>query len=54
MLDCILIFLDKMWRAWWHKPLIPALGRQRQANICEFEVNLVSRVSSKTARATLR
>jgi hypothetical protein len=36
---------------WWRTPLIPALGRQRQA---EFEVNLVYRVSSRTARATQR
>jgi hypothetical protein len=34
---------------WWCMPLIPALGRQRQANFC-----LVDRVSSRTARATQR
>jgi hypothetical protein len=35
-------------------PLIPALGRrQRQADF-EFEVSLVYRVSSRTARATQR
>jgi hypothetical protein len=34
-------------------PLIPALGRQRQADF-EFEANLVYRVSSRTARATQR
>ena len=33
-------------------PLIPALGRQKQAS--EFEVSLVYRVSSRTARATQR
>ena len=32
-------------------PLIPALGRQRQVDLCEFEVNLVCRVSSRTIRA---
>jgi hypothetical protein len=32
-------------------PLIPALGRQRQA---EFNDSLVYRVSSRTARATQR
>ena len=32
--------------------LIPALGRQRQADLCEFEAILVYRVSSRTARAT--
>ena len=26
---------------WWCTPLIPALGRQRQAELCEFEVSLV-------------
>ena len=34
--------------------LIPALGRQRQADFCEFEASLVYRASSKTARATQR
>jgi hypothetical protein len=34
-------------------PLIPALGRQRQA-ISELEASLVYRVSSRTARATQR
>jgi hypothetical protein len=37
-------------------PLIPAIGRQRQTDfwISEFEVSLVYRVSSRTARATQR
>ena len=35
-------------------PLIPALGRQRQEDLCEFRVSLVYRVSSKTSRATQR
>ena len=34
-------------------PLIPALGKQRQADP-EFEASLVYRVSSRTARATQR
>jgi hypothetical protein len=34
-------------------PLIPALGRQRQAD-SEFEASLVYRVSSRAARATQR
>jgi hypothetical protein len=33
-------------------PLIPALGRQRQADLYKSEVNLVYRVSPRTARAT--
>jgi hypothetical protein len=32
--------------------LIPALGRQSQADLCEFKVRLVYRASSRTARAT--
>jgi hypothetical protein len=42
-------------RAWWHTPLIPALGRQRQRQ-ANFWVRgqLVYRVSSRTARATQR
>jgi hypothetical protein len=35
-------------------PLIPALGKQRQAIFSEFEASLVYRVSSRTARATQR
>jgi len=34
-------------------PLIPARGRQRQAD-SEFEASLLYRVSSRTARATQR
>ena len=34
-------------------PLILALRRQRQVDPCEFEISLVYRVSSMTARATL-
>jgi hypothetical protein len=35
-------------------PLIPALRRQGQADLCEFEASLVYRVSFRTARATQR
>ena len=31
--------------------LIPALGRQRQADLYEFEASLVYRASSRTARS---
>jgi hypothetical protein len=34
---------------WWRMPLIPTLGRQRQADQ-EFKASLVYRVSSRTAR----
>ena len=30
-------------------PLILALGRQRQADLCEFKANLIYKVSSRTA-----
>jgi hypothetical protein len=33
-------------------PLIPALGKQREADLCEFEASLVYRVSARTARTT--
>ena len=35
--------LKKEFRAgrWWGMPLIPALGRERQADLCEFEASLV-------------
>jgi hypothetical protein len=35
-------------------PLIPAPGRKRQVDYCEFEANLVYRTSSRTARTTQR
>lgn len=35
-------------------PSIPALGRQMQANLCEFEASLVYKASSRTASYTER
>jgi hypothetical protein len=32
---------------WWYTPLIPALGRQRQAELCKFKSSLVYKVSSR-------
>ena len=32
-------------------PLVPALWRQRQVNLCEFEASLVFKVSSRTVKA---
>lgn len=31
--------------------LIPALGKEQQANLCEFEANLSYKVSAKSVRA---
>jgi hypothetical protein len=42
--------IDIDW-AWWHMPLIPALRRQRQTDLHEFEASLDYRASSRTARA---
>jgi hypothetical protein len=39
---------------WWHMPLVPLLGRQKQVNFFEFEASLVYRVSSRTANARQR
>jgi hypothetical protein len=38
----------------WCVPLIPALGRQRRVDLCEFEASLVFIVSSRTAKAIQR
>jgi hypothetical protein len=34
---------------WWCTPLIPARGRQRQADLCELKASLVYRVGSRIA-----
>ena len=36
---------------WWCMHLIPALGKQRQANLYEFKTSLVYRVCSRTTKA---
>ena len=41
-------------QAQWCTPLIPALGRQRQADISDFEASLVYTLSSRTARTKQR
>jgi hypothetical protein len=38
-------------QVWWCTPLIPVLLRQRQVDLCDFEVILVYKVSFRTARA---
>ena len=37
-----------------HLPLILTLGRQRQADLCDFEASLVYRVSARTVKAAQR
>jgi hypothetical protein len=37
-------------RRWWCTPLIPALGRQWQVDLCEFEASLVYRAAKATQR----
>jgi hypothetical protein len=44
---------NKQSQPWWHMPLIPAVGRQRQVDFW-FEGKLVYGVSSRTARAIQR
>lgn len=39
-------------QACWHTSLIPALRRQRQADLCESEANVVYIVSSRLVRGT--
>ena len=49
----LLCFVKKIVSAGWegHMPLIPALRKQKQVDLCEFEVSLVYIASSRTARA---
>ena len=52
----MLIFIKKTSEArqWWCTPLIPALRKLRQVNLCEIEASLVYKANSSTARATHR
>jgi hypothetical protein len=43
----------KIAEQWWCMPLIPALRRQRQEDLCELEISLVYRVSSRMVKAIL-
>jgi hypothetical protein len=44
----------KIARWWLYTPLIPALWKQRQVDLCEFKASLIYSVSSRSARATQR
>jgi hypothetical protein len=46
--------MPKVGRGGWRLSLIPALGRQRQVDLCGLEGSLIYRMSSKTARTTQR
>ena len=39
---------------WWCMHLIQTLWRQRQGDLCEFEANLIYKVSSKAVKVTQR
>jgi hypothetical protein len=39
-------------QAWWKKPVLPTLRRQRQVDPCKFKTGLIYIKSSKPARAT--
>jgi hypothetical protein len=39
---------------WWCSSLLPALGRQRESDLCEFKASPVYNVNSRTVRATQR
>jgi hypothetical protein len=37
---------------WWRTPLVPALKKQRQADVFEYETSLIYIVGSKPVKAT--
>lgn len=45
---------QKLAKCGWHMPLIPALVRLRQADLCELEATLAYIVSARTARTIER
>jgi hypothetical protein len=45
------IRIDEPCWAWCHRNLIPALRRQKQADVCEFENSLVYQENSNVARS---
>jgi hypothetical protein len=49
----IFLFKKQWGQVWWCTPLIPALGRQRQVDLCEFKAVLGLWSESRIARALL-
>ena len=45
--------IEKRW-AWWCTPLIPAFGKQKQEDLCEFKASFVYKASSRTTRDAQR
>lgn len=43
---------EKEYQVWWCIPLMPALEKQTQIDLCEFQVRLDYTVSSRPARVT--
>lgn len=50
----IILKILYIYQAQWFIPLMPALGRQRQEDLCKFEASLIYITSYRTARATQR
>jgi hypothetical protein len=48
--NCKLINFSFRSQVWGHRPLFPAFGRQKQADLCEVKANLVYRASSRQPR----
>ena len=46
----LILFLKNVAGQWWGMPLIPALRKQRHADLCEFKDSLVSKTNARTAR----
>lgn len=52
MLHELFRYEKKICCVWWNMPLIPAFGREKDVNLCEFKTSLVNIACSRTATAT--